>query len=83
MATGTAKDIRHQCPRALALRNIDLESFFGPAISDTMHYYPEKGVWGIDNGEYGTAIAFCPYCGLELMTLVIDMRSGAATLREE
>lgn len=43
---------------------------WGGAIGSDMEYIPEIDRWRIDNGEYASAIAFCPFCGIELATLV-------------
>ena len=45
---------------------------FGPAITDYMFNYEDSIFWWIDNGEYSSPILFCPYCGLELKTLLDD-----------
>jgi hypothetical protein len=43
---------------------------YGSAIDSTMEYDLETARWWIGNGEYGSPIRYCPYCGLDLMTLV-------------
>ncbi len=67
---------KHRCKKRYnALNSRDLRDGFwkwGGAIEETMRWLPKAKRWRIDNGEYATAIAFCPYCGIDLMTLVPD-----------
>lgn len=75
--TDDAPAITHDCPQYDALNPTelaDLPPWFylhGGAIASAMHYHRAAHRWRIDNGEYASAIAFCPYCGLDLLTLVL------------
>ena len=45
---------------------------FGNAITDSIHNFEDSKFWWIDNDEYASPILFCPFCGLELKTLLDD-----------
>ena len=49
----------HDCGGLLARSDI-----YGPAITSIMFW---DGQWWAGNGEYATAISFCPFCGVKLL----------------
>ena len=53
--------IEHKCPAY-----IDSRLGYGAALCDTIDYDAETGLWVAGNGEYGTAVRYCPWCGLKL-----------------
>ncbi len=54
----------HKCKREIAEQWVG----HGRAI-DAIIYYHEKKTWFADNGEYGTGITYCPFCGLKLPSI--------------
>lgn len=54
---------RHDCPASLG-RGHD---GWGEAIADIYHD-EQSDLWMAGNGEYGTEISFCPFCGERLLT---------------
>lgn len=66
-----APPLRHVCPEFLAVNKSEYDFYlWGGAITESMEYHEDVQAWRIDNGEYASAVRFCPYCGLDLMTLV-------------
>ena len=55
--------------RSATERNIG----YGPAI-DYGPYLSEEDGWTIGNGEYGSRIWYCPFCGEELIPANPDER---------
>lgn len=64
---------RHECPDFQVFDDTipreDYHNMYGGAISNRMALDANSGYWWIDNGEYASAIRFCPWCGVELATL--------------
>lgn len=64
----------HQCPEYGPIHaGIPLEdnhTLWGGAISNRMRYEANSRRWWIDNGEYASPIRFCPWCGIDLGSLV-------------
>lgn len=65
---------RHECPQYAPTNDgipaEDNHNLYGGAISNRMRHDANGGRWWIDNGEYASPIRFCPWCGVELATLV-------------
>jgi hypothetical protein len=74
MATGDAGQatIVHECARFDAINAVADPDFhwYGMAINRRLTWVASARAWRADNGEYAVAVAFCPWCGLDLMTLV-------------
>lgn len=45
---------------------------YGLAIGDGIGYDEKGGKWWIGNGEYNSPVSFCPWCGLDLKTKLIE-----------
>jgi hypothetical protein len=61
----------HQCPASLTPEAQE-EDGLGRAIEPPIvpHRYPNgRLAWIIGNGEYGSVVTFCPWCGLDLRTI--------------
>jgi len=54
---------KHECKNPVELPKDDY--LYGAAI-DNLFYDEEAKCWIADNGEYGSPIAFCPWCGERL-----------------
>lgn len=46
----------------------------GEAFSNTFVNYGDSEYFWTDNNEYTNPILFCPYCGLDLRTLLIKQQ---------
>lgn len=59
--------LTHECPRQdrIELCNKTRSIGYGAAIEDGPSWNVENG-WIIGNGEYGSPVWFCPFCGEEL-----------------
>lgn len=60
----------HDCEAGRAARQIaesHCQRFgYGEAIEAPLFFDPVEGEWVVGNGEYGSAIRYCPWCGLDL-----------------
>jgi hypothetical protein len=42
---------------------------YGMALESCIYWDKERGWWVAGNGEYGSRVFFCPWCGVEMRTM--------------
>ena len=66
---------KHECDK---FEDIDMGNEhgypWGAAIDNLMWY--AGGHWWIGNDEYASSVIYCPYCGIELDTLLENSERG-------
>lgn len=68
----------HNChDRYTVLNPRNKVRLYGPAIHSVIEW--DGHDWAVCNDEYGTYVAFCPFCGIDLSTLesTFDVRERA------
>lgn len=63
-------DLAHTCSAYDKVTDGVREYAYGKALDKVIYYDAEQKVWFATNTEYGIAVAYCPWCGIELRKLV-------------